>query len=53
MKPKTKNGNHLNLVEPERFEAIRKEFSARGLGFLSMAAMVRKAIDEWLATQKK
>ena len=43
--------NTLHITEPERFAKMREAFEARGLGMLSLSAMVRIALDEWTVKQ--
>ena len=52
-KPQEIAGNALNLIDPERFTAIRKTFVGRGALGLSLSAMVRIVLDEWLDANKK
>jgi len=51
-KKKTTSGATLNIIDPERFARIREAMAARGLGELSLSAMVRIALDEWVAHEK-
>lgn len=42
----------LQMVDPERFRKLRLTFIRRGLGGLSLVAMCRIVIDEWLKSSK-
>ena len=42
----------LQMVDPERFRKLRLTFIRRGLGGLSLVAMCRIVIDEWLKSDK-
>ena len=42
----------LQMIDPDRFRRIRQVFSERGLGGLSLVAMCRIVIDEWLKSSK-
>lgn len=48
---KPKKAPTLNLQDDERFPKIREVFERRGLRQLSLSAMVRILIDEWLKNQ--
>jgi hypothetical protein len=42
----------LQMIDPERFTQVRQAFARRGLGGLSLVAMCRIVIDEWLKSDK-
>jgi len=54
MKPKTKpdSAATIQVNDPERRARIARVFTARGYGGLSVSAMARKVIDEWLEAQE-
>lgn len=41
----------LHLADPDRLGKVRAVFNARGLPQLSLAMMVKIALDEWLKDQ--
>ncbi len=49
--PRRAGANSISLADTKRFPAIRTAFAGRGLGHLSLSAMLRIVMDEWIAAQ--
>ena len=53
MSEETKNprGATLHMIDDARFTKLRRAFQRRGMGGLSLVAILRIVIDEWVRTE--
>ena len=49
--PTTSRGSTLHMIDQSRFAKVRRAFKPRGLGGLSLVAMMRIVIEEWLRAE--